>query len=106
PVVAKWLGLAAREEKAIYSPIEFNQQENVDMELIKLNVPDNGVFKNKSLVEIPSLQGSLVVLIHRNGKYFVPSGGTVLEPGDMIEVLVQKDQKEALLKTFENSPVS
>lgn len=92
PFVAKILKLQAPEEKDKNYPLEFNMEEETNMKLVNLRVPDKGNLINKSLVQIPQLKGSLIVTISRKGRYFVPSGGTTLEVNDVIQVLTEKDK--------------
>lgn len=103
PLLAKFLRLDAPSsaKTKINSPIEFSEYQNSNMKLINLSVPGNkNDIANKSIVQIPHLKGSLIVTVLRNGKYFVPSGGTVLEPGDQIQVLAENKNVEALISFF------
>ena len=91
PVVARLLHLDAPLDRKRRSPIEFAPVEGVDTELVDLIVPYNAAVAGKSLVELGLPQDSLVVLISRDDNYLVPSGGTVLQEGDTILVLVNKN---------------
>ena len=75
----------------------------------KLTVPDhirsefseievnNSMLKNGDTLKDIKLSGhTLVVMVHRNGNYFVPKGFTQLFPGD--KLLVVSDNNEELLK--------
>ncbi len=99
PYVAKVLNLQAKKTVKKDYPLELNPSDNTSMKLINMKVPDNERILNKSLVEINELKGSLIVTILRKGKYFVPAGSTVLEAGDIIQVLTEKD-KIKILKTY------
>lgn len=61
-------------------PSEFNNLYQTNRTLIKLTVPDSELFCNKPLVEIKVLKGSLIISVKRESNYFVPSGGSTLEP--------------------------
>jgi cell volume regulation protein A len=98
PFVARLLKLKAPGEKHIDYPLEFNYPDDINMKLVNLMVPDNKQLLYKPLVQIPQLKGSLIVTISRNGNYFVPSGSTMLEYGDVIQVLTDNG-KIADLKT-------
>ncbi len=90
PVVARWLGVDAPfEEKKAY-PIEFTPPKGVDTELVDLIVPYDSHVVGKSIVELGMPDDSLVVLLSRNDDFIVPSGGTTLEAGDTLLVLVNK----------------
>lgn len=72
-------------------PLQFNPTDNVDMELIDLIVPYDAHAVGKPIVQLNFPEDSRIVLIWRNEKSIIPSGGTVLEPGDTILTLVNKD---------------
>lgn len=85
----------------INTPNEFNHLEETGRTRINFIIPDMIEFKNKPIVNIPALKGSLIVTIRRGEHYFVPSGGTVLEPGDELQVLIEQKQLESLKKIVE-----
>jgi potassium/hydrogen antiporter len=70
------------------------------MKLVNLKVPEKNPAVNKSLVEIAVLKGSLVILVSRDGHYFVPSGGTIIETGDVLQVLADKEKIGSLKEFF------
>jgi cell volume regulation protein A len=98
--IAKWLKLDAPLKTKIKSPVEFSYPPDSTMKLINLRVPESHTSINKSLVQIPQLKGNLIVTITRDNNYFVPSGGTVLESGDIIQVLVAKENVRELKEYF------
>ncbi|HVD99217.1 MAG TPA: potassium/proton antiporter [Cytophagaceae bacterium] len=101
PMLAKFLRLDSPSVAKINSPIEFSEYQNSNMKLINLSVPENrSEIANRSIVQIPHLKGSLIVTVLRNGKYFVPSGGTILEPGDKIQVLAENKNVDELVAFF------
>jgi cell volume regulation protein A len=103
PYIAKVLRLDAPKSVKINSPIEFSEYQNSNMKLINLSIPKHkNDIEKKSIVQIPVLKGSLIVTVLRNGKYFVPSGGTVLEPGDNIQVLAENKNVDTLIDFFSN----
>jgi cell volume regulation protein A len=91
PVAARLLRLDAPLDRKRRYPIEFAPLEGVDTELVDLIVPYNSAVSGKSIVELGLPQDSLVVLISRNDNFLVPSGGTVVQEGDTVLVLVNKD---------------
>jgi potassium/hydrogen antiporter len=98
--LARLLHLDAPSEKIVKYPIEFNSSDDINMKIVNIKVPETTYFVQKALVEIPSLRGSLVVLVSRDGHYFVPSGGTVLEAGDVLQVLAEKEKIEEIRNAF------
>jgi cell volume regulation protein A len=97
---AKILKLDAAPESKIGSPVEFSYPPDSNMRLINIKVKDRADVVNKSLVQIPELKGSLIVTIFRNEQYFVPSGGSILNEGDVLQVLTEKTQIQELKKQF------
>jgi cell volume regulation protein A len=45
----------------------------------------------KQIVELGLPRDSLIVLVNRDENFFVPSGGTTLEGGDVVLVLMTED---------------
>jgi cell volume regulation protein A len=91
PFVARLLRLQAPFPQRRKYPIEFAPVEGVDTELIDLFIPFGGAASGKSIVELGLPKDSLIVLLSRDDRYIVPSGGTVLEEGDVVLVLVNGD---------------
>lgn len=90
PLVARLLGLAAPLERKKSHPLEFEPVVGSDTELVDLTVPYHSDVVGRSIVELGLPSNSLIVLIGRGDQYLVPSGGSVLEAGDTILILVNK----------------
>jgi cell volume regulation protein A len=91
PVVARLLRLQTPLKPKRRYPIEFEPQEGVDTELIEFIIPYSSAIAGKPIVELGLPRDSLIVLINRNESFLVPSGGTILEAGDVVQVLVNKN---------------
>ncbi len=91
---AKVLKVDAPFEKKKQYPIEFNPMEGVDTELIDFIIPYDSAVTKKPIVELGFPNDSRIVLIWRNEKSIVPSGGSVLEEGDTILALVNNGNIE------------
>ena len=101
PFFARILKMDKPSTHKISSPIEFSDYATSNMQLMNLTIGgDKSDIAKKAIVEIPYLKGSLIVTVFRNGKYFVPSGGTVLEAGDEIQVLAEKHKVANLISYF------
>ncbi|MFZ6018610.1 MAG: potassium/proton antiporter [Chloroflexota bacterium] len=84
---ARWLKLdAPATPKRIY-PIEFTPIGGFKSELKELAVPPNSPMAGKAIVELGLPDDFLVVLIARQNDFVMPSGGTVIEPGDTLLAL-------------------
>ena len=72
-------------------PIECEPTGKMKCDLTEIVVPDNSAASNRRILELCLQDGTLVVLISRGDDFFVPGGGTVLQPGDRPLVLTDKD---------------
>jgi cell volume regulation protein A len=91
PFVARLLRLDAPLERKTKYPIEYSPVAGVDTELIDLTVPVESTANGKSVIELGMPRDSLIALISRNDSFLVPSGGTVIQEGDTILVLLNKN---------------
>lgn len=96
PVVARWLKVDAPMEKRTPSPLEFEAPKGADTDLVDFIIPFRSAHAGKPIVELGMPEDTLITLIIRNDKFLVPSGGTVLEPGDTVMVLVNKSNTQAV----------
>lgn len=96
PFIAKLLKVDAPLQQRRYSPIEFEQREGVDAELVELMVPYNAEAAGKPIYELNLPPDCLVTLVCRNDKYVMASGKTILEEGDVVLALVNKESLKRL----------
>jgi len=87
PVVARFLRLDAPLQPKRQYPIEYAPVEGVDTQLVEFVVPSRSAIAGEPIVELGLPRGTLIVLINRGGSFLVPSGGAVLEEGDVLMVL-------------------
>lgn len=88
PTIARWLKLDKPLPYKSRSPLEFDHTEpgiRADMVEVEVSAESDVVGKRISELRLP--HGLLVALIRREGKYFVPDGGTVLQAEDDVLVL-------------------
>lgn len=106
PIISRKLKLEASKKVLLTSPAEFNYLDRIDRVLVRFAVPDSPAFKNKPIVEIKSLRGSLIVLVKRGNTYFVPSGGTILQVNDELQALVEASKFDELQNLLERETSS
>lgn len=99
--IAKLLKLDAPLKKQIRYPIEFESKVSDENDLYDLNVAENSGAANKTIIELGMPKESLIVLISRNEQYLVPTGATVIEPGDIVLVLTSKKIIDDVRKIFD-----
>ena len=91
PFVARLLRVDAPPPRERVVPLELTEPEGMNAEIMDFVVPAKSAVIGKPLVELGLPRDSLVVLIGRRDQFIVPSGGTVMEEGDTILALVNKD---------------
>jgi cell volume regulation protein A len=90
PLVARWLHVTAPMKQKPHYALEFESPKGSDTELVDFIVSQHSAVVGVPIVQLGLPADSLIVLIVRSGEYIVPSGGTLLEPGDTILALVNK----------------
>jgi cell volume regulation protein A len=88
--VARLLAVEAPVIKKIRSPIEFESKPGDENDLYDFIISDNSTLVGKSIVEIGLPKESLIAMINRNEQYVVPTGGTIIESGDILLILSNK----------------
>ena len=100
PKVASWLGLVKK-------PQELNKLKNFDIDFpdeiksvtTELEVTPQSLSHGHHLMDLPLPDKTLVVLVKREGRYFVPTGTTNLLLKD--KLLIITDDQEALIETIQ-----
>jgi cell volume regulation protein A len=100
PVVAKWLGVRAPLPPRRDYPLEFVPGRKTTSEMVEVEVPEDSEVIGRQLVDLGLPKSALIVLLSRNDAFLVPRGSTVLQPGDRMLVLVEKDDMEEFRKVI------
>lgn len=99
--VAKWLGLElppGEEAKELQNfDVEFSDEIKSVTSEIKLT--ENSLLNGNHLMDLALPEKTIVVMVKRDGKYFVPNSETSLYPDDML--LVITDDYSALRETYQ-----
>ncbi|HRI47768.1 MAG TPA: potassium/proton antiporter [Ignavibacteriaceae bacterium] len=98
--LSKLLNLAEPMKKKVSSPIEFTADTQNETELIELFVPSNSSIIGKQIVELNFPINSRIILVVRDEKNLVPNGGTIIEEGDIISILVERKSRDTIQKIF------
>ncbi len=102
PAVARWLDLedkTVQEDKALEEfDVEFADEIKSVTSEITLN--EQSLAKGPYLMNLSLPDKTLVVMVKRNNKYFVPTGKTSLNVGD--KLLIITDNQQALHETYAN----
>ncbi|HNS50852.1 MAG TPA: potassium/proton antiporter [Anaerolineae bacterium] len=91
PLVARWLKVDAPVAPRRVYPIEYTPMSGLSSELKELPVPPGSPVTGKAIVELGLPDNFLVILVARDNDFLVPSGGTVLQAGDILLALSDKE---------------
>ncbi|RIK43024.1 MAG: hypothetical protein DCC55_07115 [Chloroflexi bacterium] len=91
PLVARWLHVSAPIRRRPRSPLEFESTNGVRGELVELELPERSPAVGRRLVDLRLPGGALLVLIGRGESFIVPGGSTVLEAGDVLHLLADRE---------------
>jgi cell volume regulation protein A len=94
--VARLLGVEAPFARQRRHPIEIEQIEGVDADLAEFIIPHQAAVAGRTVVGLGLPPGSLITLICRDEQFFVPSGSTVIQGGDVVLVLASAANARAV----------
>ncbi len=103
--MATWLGLAEK-------PINHNRLKIFDIEFSdeiksvtsEIKITEQSLANGHFLMDLKLPEKTIVVMVKREEKYFVPTGKTVLQEDD--KLLIITDDHAALMETYKNLGVS
>jgi len=107
PPVARWLGVDAPMVRAPVYPIECEPGSRAPCDLVDVEVRPDSAAAGKQLVDLSLPEGALVVLINRGEEFIIPTGGTVLNPGDrllFLAVAAPLDEARAIVEAPREQP--
>ena len=94
--MANWLSLSYEEQEQTF---KLQVPDHIRSEFSEIEVNGAMIRRGNTLKEIRLPGHTLVVMVHRNGDYFVPKGDTELRKGD--KLLVVSDNNDQLLSQVE-----
>ncbi|NLX67230.1 MAG: potassium/proton antiporter [Bacteroidales bacterium] len=105
PIVARWLNLAEKPQNhKAFEEFDVEFAEEIKSAMTEISITEETLRYGKNLIEMPLPDKTLVVMIKRGERYFVPTGQTALHAGD--KLLVISDNEEALRETYQNIGIS
>ncbi len=103
--VADWLGLShAEADKSEFKDFDVEFSEDITSTMTEIEVSSNLLDKGNRLVDLSLPDHTLVVMVKRDGKYFVPKGDTELMTGD--KLLVITTNEDGLVETYNDLGIS
>lgn len=104
-LIAKWLGLSKEVPKRPrLKEFEIEFSEEIKSATCEITVNEEMLKQGPNLLNINLPEHTLVVMVKRHGRYFIPRGNTHLEEGDSL--LVITDNEEAMRETYRQLGVS
>lgn len=105
PMIARWLHVSVPEKIKRKFPLDIELKENLKSELIELDIPANSRAVGKAVMHLALPKNTLIVLIHRDGKYITANGDTQIHPNDHLLVMADnKDTVEQVFQSFDIKP--
>ncbi|MEM9737856.1 MAG: potassium/proton antiporter [Bacteroidota bacterium] len=94
--LAKWLNLEDKRILAQKDKQILELSDDVKKMLIQLELPVASPANNTKLVDLGMPKNTLIVLIHRDNRYFTPHGNTPIQASDKLFVMInsKKELKE------------
>jgi cell volume regulation protein A len=99
-LVARWLKLDLPFIAPKKYPIEYVHMEGLKSELKEIPIPQHSEIIGKAIFELGLPDDFLVVLIARHDEFIVPSGGTLLEPNDVLLVLSENKSLNDIITRY------
>ena len=90
PFVARLLGVDQPLRSRPRSPLEFEPTGGIQGDLVELDILPESNAAGRRIVDLGLPPGALFVLVGRGQEFMVPTGNTVLKPGDTILVLADE----------------
>ncbi len=92
PWLAKRLGVDAPLSAKRRKPLEYDPTGKTKSDLVEVSIPFDSAVAGRRILDLGLPPGSLVALIIRGEQTLVPSGGTVVNPGDDLLMFADKDE--------------
>ncbi|HLN21796.1 MAG TPA: potassium/proton antiporter [Bacteroidales bacterium] len=97
--VARFLHVTVPEKAKQRTKTDIEITDGIRNLLTEIVLPQGCSATGRPLVELAIPPTSLISLIQRDGKYIVPNGATILQPGDKLHVI--SENRNDLMKVFD-----
>jgi potassium/hydrogen antiporter len=94
PIVARWLHVDSPVKPETRYPIELEPSVDTKAALKEVEIEEGDYALGKQLLELGLPEKVLVILINREGKFFIPRGTTVIQDHD--KLLILSDKKDVI----------
>lgn len=102
--MARWMRLAEKsDEPTKLKDFDIDMSSDIDAVISEVTLNEESLLSGNRLMDIKLPKNSLVTMVKRDDKYFVPTGGTELMENDIL--LVMADSKESMQQIYEKLKV-
>lgn len=98
-LVANILNLSEPLPKKPAIPLEYTPAPHDEADIVEFIVPYDSKAVGKRIIDLDFPKESRIILILRDEKSIIPSGGTIIEEGDILSIIVSKSD-EHIKKIF------
>jgi cell volume regulation protein A len=93
PTVARWLGLAGvSKPQTQLSTFDVDLSDDIKSSMSELTLLPEHLSGGNRIMDLPMPENTLVVMVKRDELYFVPTGSTTLEAGDVLLLISDNDR--------------
>jgi potassium/hydrogen antiporter len=98
--LARWLGLFSEETQHPSLIDTLRESNKLNEHLVELSIPKDSETVGKQVLDLGLPEGTLLVLLNRQGNILVPNGGTRMEADDELVLLVPKTDQATVRNLF------
>ncbi len=100
PLIANWLKLVDLRQRVMkMRNFDVDFSNDIKSVTTEIEVSEKMLENGNQLMDMPFPENTLVVMVKRHEKYFVPTGKTVLKDGDKLMIIT--DNQDGLLETYD-----
>ncbi|HPZ37143.1 MAG TPA: potassium/proton antiporter [Bacteroidales bacterium] len=101
--IANLLKLTTKKKKKVLNSMELVTVHDTDVDLIEIFIDDELYSGECRIADLNLPPNSTITMINRNNEVIAPSGQTVILPGDVLYVLVEKDNIDMAIDEILNN---
>ena len=107
PLMARWLGVSEppkESSRASSTDFDIDFPEEIKSSSSEIKITENMLSAGAHLMDLRLPEKTLAIMVKRGENYFVPTGKTLLHPGDRLMVL--SDNQQAMDDTLQRLGIS
>jgi len=101
--IANLLKLTTKKKKKVLNSMELVTVHDTDVDLIEIFIDDELYSGECRIADLNLPPNSTITMINRNNEVIVPSGQTVIKPGDILYLLIEKDNIDMAIDEILNN---